>query len=105
MCVLSVVTDNKCHRIARKQDLYKELAEIGNWEVLCSSLEVPEEIIDRLVRTQSENTAKKQNCLAAYFDQGNACWEKVIEVVSDYPFYNIRLAADIDEKYGVSKQE
>ena len=99
LSILSVITD--CHRISKKQDLYTELADIGNWEALCTHLEVPEGKIDELVHGNLENIAKKERCLAAYVDQGNACWEKVIEVVRGYPFYKNSLATQIAEKYGV----
>jgi len=88
-----------CHWITKKPDLYTELADIGNWEALCSHLGVPEAKINELIHEQLENTARKQRCLAAYVDQGNACWEKVIEVVAGYPFYMNLLAAQIAKKY------
>ena len=103
--ILSLAIDNNCRQITRKQDLFKELADIGNWEALCTHLEVPEATLDGLVYAQLENTAKKQRCLAAYFDQGKACWEKVIEVVAGYPFYRKNLAKQIAEKYRVILQE
>ena len=68
-------------------------------------MEVPEATLDGLVHAQLENTAKKQRCLAAYFDQGKACWERVIEVVAGYPFYKKKLAMQIANKYGVTWQE
>ena len=81
-----------------------ELGDIGNWEALCAYLEVPEAVLTELVHEQLENTAKKQRCLAAYIDQGNACWEKVIEVVAGYPFYKKRLATQVAKKYGIERQ-
>ena len=59
---------------------------------------------DGLVHAHLENTAKKQRCLAAYVDQGNACWDKVVEVVAGYPFYKKKLAKQIADKYGVTWQ-
>ena len=102
--VLSFVTDKNCHQIARKQDLYRELAEIGDWQSLCTNLEVPEATINNLENEPLKNNAKKQNCLSAYFNQGKACWEEVIEVVAGHPFYNKRLATEIAKKYGVTWQ-
>ena len=81
-----------------------ELAEIGYWQSLCTNLEVPEAVINNLENEPLKNNAKKQNCLSAYFDQGKACWEKVIEVVADHPFYNKRLATQIAKKYSVTWQ-
>jgi len=91
-----------CHPIASKEDLFTELADIGNWHSLCTHLKVPEAVINGLENENLENVARKQKCLSAYIDQGNACWEKVIEVVAGYPFYKKNLASQIAEKYGVS---
>ena len=65
---------------------------------------MPEAKLDDLVNEKLENTAKKQRCLAAYVDQGNACWEKVIKVVAGYPFYKKKLAMQIADNYGVTWQ-
>ena len=100
--VLTFITG--CHRITKKSDIYAELADIGNWEALCSYLGVPEAKIDELVHEHLENTVKKQRCLAAYVDQGNACWEEVIKVVAGYPFYKKLLAEQIAAKHCVAEQ-
>ena len=65
---------------------------------------MPEATLDGLVHAHLEDTAKKLRCLAAYFDQENACWEKVVEVVAGDPFYKTKLAKQIAEKYGVTWQ-
>ena len=96
--------DTNCHRIACKQDLYTMLADIGNWQSLCIYLGVPEAVLSDLVNEDLENNDRREKCLAAYFDQGEACWEKVIEVVAGHPFYNKKLATQIAQKYGVSWQ-
>ena len=93
-----------CHQMTRKQDLYTELAEIGDWQSLCTNLEVPEAVINNLENEPLKNNVKKQKCLSAYFDQGKACWEKVIEVVAGDPFHKKNLATRIAEKYGVNWQ-
>ena len=66
---------------------------------------MPEAKIDELVHEHLENAAKKQRCLAAYVDQGNACWEEVIKVVASYPFYKNLLAAQIAKKYCIVEQQ
>ena len=33
--------------------------------------------------------------MEAYLNTGRACWEQVVKVVADYPFYNARLANNI----------
>ena len=78
------------------------LADIGNWQSLCAHLEVPEAVLSNLVNKDLENNDRREKCLAAYFDQGEACWEKVIKVVAGYPFYKKKLAIQIAEKYGVN---
>ena len=40
-------------------------------------------------------------CLEAYFNLGNTCWEKVVQVVADYPFCNIWLAKTIADENGI----
>ena len=105
MCVFFFFFFTDCHQIARKQDLYTELAEIGNWQSLCTNLEVPEATINNLENELLKNNAKKQNCLSVYFDQGKACWEKVIQVIAGDPFYKEKLASQIAKKYGVNQQE
>ena len=32
---------------------------------------------------------------------GNACWEQIVKVVAEYPFYNLRLAKEIAAKHGI----
>jgi len=98
-------TGTNCHYIASKQDLFLELAEIGNWQSLCSYLKVPEAVINNLENEHLKNNARKQRCLSAYFDQGKACWEKVIQVVAGDPFHKKKLASQIAEKYDVNWQE
>ena len=41
----------------------------------------------------TDGTIKRSRCLEVYLNTGNACWEQVVKVVADYPFYNLRLAA------------
>ena len=43
----------------------------------------------------TDNTVKKRRCLEAYINTGKACWEKIVKVVDDHPFYNARLAEEI----------
>ena len=48
-----------------------------------------------------ENEEKKRRCLQAFYKQGDVCWESVVKVVMDNPFYDRKLAKTIAEKYGV----
>ena len=42
-----------------------------------------------------DSTLKKQECLTHYFNGGEADWGKVVTVVAEYPFSNIKLACEI----------
>ena len=85
-----------CHSISNKQELGKAVAEIGDWETLCENLGVEKAVINALRdMINTDSTKKKSRCLEAYLDTGRACWEQVVKVVADYPFYNARLARNI----------
>ena len=72
------------------------MAEIGDWETLCENLGVEKAVINRLRNMiDTDSTIKKRRCLEAYLDTGRACWEQVVKVLADYPFYNARLANNI----------
>jgi len=90
-----------CHKISKKRELEKAVAEIGDWEVLCENLGVPSPVLQGLRYDNIQNSMKKTRCLEAYLNTGNACWETVVEVVADVPFYNKRVAKEIADKYGV----
>ena len=85
-----------CHLISNKQELGKAVAEIGDWETLCENLGVEKAVINALHYViDPDNKIKKCRCLEAYLNTGRACWEQVVKVVADYPFYNARLARNI----------
>ena len=46
-------------------------------------------------------TIKKSRCLEVYLNMGNACWEQVVKVVAEYPFYNFRFAKEIADTHGI----
>lgn len=97
-----------CTSISELQELENLVAEIGNWEPLCGNLGVDRATLSDLRHmTNTENTEKKRRCLEAYINTGKACWEKVVEVVADYPFSNARIAKQIKAHYdvGYSKDE
>lgn len=77
------------------------MAEIGDWETLCENLHVPIAKINELISSSMENGKKKSRCLQAYLDTDEACWEEVVEVVADYPFYKRKLAREIADNHGV----
>lgn len=99
-CIYSV-SEASCQEIKHSQDLHKALAKIGNWEALCANLEVEEAILDRLRYEQLQGEQKKQRCLQAFYQQGTVCWETVIKVLIEDPFYNGKLAEWIAKKHNV----
>lgn len=91
-----------CHSILNKQELEKAVAEIGNWKALCENLRVNKAMLEKLhYMRDTDSTIKKSECLEAYFNTGKACWEQVVEVVADYPFFNRRIAKKIAKKYDI----
>jgi len=88
-----------CHSISKTQELEMAVAEIGDWESLCENLGVPNPVMMRLRFSNKQDGRKKRECLQAYIDLGEACWEEVVKVVANDPFYNKRLAYEIASKY------
>ena len=81
------------------------MAKIGEWETLCEYLGVQKAILNNLRDMNTENTAKKHKCLEAYIDTGKACWETVVEIITEYPFYRKKLAEEIANMHCYSKDE
>ena len=88
-----------CHSISKTQELEMAVAEIGNWESLCENLGVPKPVMNRLRSSNKQDERKKSECLQAYFNLGEVCWEEVVKVVENHPFHNERLAKIIASKY------
>ena len=80
------------------------VAEIGDWESLCENLGVPKPVMNRLCFSSEHHQRKKSECLQVYIDSGEACWEEVVKVVANDPFYNKRLAKKIASKYGIKDE-
>ena len=85
----------------KQQDLERVLADIGDWELLCENLGVPVPLLNQLHFDSIPTGVKKSRCLEAYLNTRTACWEQVVNVVADYPFYNQRLAKMIAVEHGV----
>ena len=58
-------------------------------------------ILEDLKYAELQGEQKKQRCLQAFHKQGTVCWETVISVLTEYPFYNGKLAKRIANKYNV----
>ena len=80
------------------------MAEIGDWESLCENLGVPKPVMNSLHFSIEHHQRKKRECLQAYINTGEACWEKVVKVVADHPLHNKRVAKEIASKYGVKDE-
>ena len=100
---LLFVAAGGCHHIdiSKKRELEKAVAEIGDWETLCENLGVPKAVISGLRFSDMQIGRKKSECLEAYLDTDNACWEQVVKVVAEFPFHNKRLARQIANKQNV----
>lgn len=72
---------------------------IGNWEDLCKKLEVPDSVTNELRYSNEQNEIRKRRCLEIYFKSEKACWEHVIRIICDYPFYEKTLARKLANKY------
>ena len=77
------------------------MAEIGDWESLCEKLGVPNTVMNRLRFSDKQAERKKSECLEAYLNTDNACWEQVVKVVANAPFLNKKLARQIANKQNV----
>ena len=101
-CLLSPLAPMDCHSIWTTQELEKALADIGEWEPLCENLGAPKPVVNQLRDENIDSWLKKRRCLEAYINNNkNACWETVVKVVADHPFYNRRLAEKIADENGI----
>ena len=91
----------RCHNISDKQELGKAVAEIEDWEGLCENLGVSKAVLNTFGNKMDTDSVKKRKCLEAYLTTGKACWEQVVKVVADFPFFNVRLANKIADMHGI----
>ena len=89
------------HLIRSMKELVKSVADIGNWEALCTNLEVDHGTMSELIYSTEQVSSKKLRCLQAYFDNGEASWEDVIQAVFDPPIRNRRVAKKIAQTQGI----
>ena len=95
--VLGVIPKNS------KVNLFQDLQDIGNWESLCTHLGVSEAVMDELRYATLQESIKKERCLSAYINSGEARWDHVVRVVCSHPFNNIVLGKTIAVKHNVLK--
>ena len=86
------------NKISEFNELYHELADIGDWNGLCMNLHVDSAVLNSLQMSGGRNEDKKRECLRSYFNGGNASWEGVIAAIVKHPIRNKRLAKKIAEK-------
>ena len=67
------------------------------------NLGVKSTTMNELKNSNKDVKSKKRECLQAYFDTGEACWEKVVRAIINYPINNKRLAKEIVGKYELNK--
>ena len=61
---------------------------------MCEHLGVHKAVLSGLRNIiDTDSTLKRSRCLKAYLNMGSVCWEKVVKVVADYPFYNLKTIA------------
>ena len=82
-------------------DLTKAVQTIGDWRGLCTNLKVDEGTMNTLIHSSDRPETKKDECLKAYFDTGDATWSEVVRAVGMHPIKNKRLAKKIAEDHGV----
>ena len=81
--------------------LLDDLEEIGNWELLCTHLEVNGAVMDTLRHSGLDITIKKERCLSSYIDSEEATWNHVVKVVCSPPFNKIKLGKKIAKRHKV----
>lgn len=94
-------TEEACHEILDVNKLFDSVSEVGDWDMLCSRLGVKEETLGSLRFSHEDASSKKLKCLRAYLDLGQGCWEQVVQVLCESPFYKKRLGKKIADMYGV----
>ena len=91
--------NTNCHRIENKLELDKELEYVTDWKLLCTYLGVSEPKIGTIEDMDMSAANKRIACLGAFVNMDITCWERVVQVLSNYPFENKRLAKQIEERH------
>ncbi len=90
----------------KELDLFTSLQDIGDWDSLCTNLEVNKGRMAELRDSTQKGHLKKKECLTTYFDSGDAKWNDVVKVVAGFPFYKKVLACKIAETFmNMSKKD
>ena len=75
---------------------------IGDWEGLCGNLGVVKSVMEELCFShEMALSSKRSRCLEAYYDSGEAVWEKVVEALCELSSPKKKQAKSIAHKYGV----
>ena len=80
---------------------------MGDWYGLCLGLEISDSISQPLRHSSKDVTDKKRVCLDAFYDlgEGEACWERVVRVVTGYPIHKRGLAKKLAKKFGIDFED
>ena len=94
-------TFENTHEILSLKGLLRATSEIGDWEGLCTNLDVSSGVMNGILHSQEQISTKKKRCLESYYNSGDANWEDVIAAIAGSPIYNERVAKKIAKKYGI----
>ena len=64
-----------------------------------------EAVMDLLRHSELETSIKKERCLSAYFDSGEARWDHVVKVVCNPPINKIKLGKEIAKRHKVKLEK
>ena len=81
------------------KELYHAVKVVGDWRGLCVNLKVSKTTMSRLEHSNVLDEDKKRDCLQAFFDSGEATWEKVACSVAEYPIDDMGTAKWIIANY------
>ena len=75
--------------------LRRSVEKIGNWQGLCTNLELSETEYNRIMNEGYMEQQKKEECLRSYIKSDEDSWEEVVIAVARPPINNRRLARTI----------
>ena len=85
--------------IKDSRQLFQAVDKIGDWQNLCKNLKVDVGIMDMLKFSRDHDSIKKDECLEAYVNNGDASWEEVVVAVARFPIRNKLVSYNIAKVY------
>ena len=89
----------KLTMIQDSRQLFQAVDKIGDWQNLCKNLKVDVGIMDMLKFSRDHDSIKKDECLEAYVNNGDASWEEVVVAVARFPIRNKLVSYNIAKVY------